>query len=241
MKSASILFSSLLALLVMTGCELEEIKGSGHIVADEREVPEFTKIAFEGTGNLIIKQGFKSSLTIQTDDNLLKYIESKVVDGTLVLSIKEGNDQKNLRPKEGIFYYATLKDLDSLELSGVGNVRTVAQFLGDSLKVKLSGSGNLFLDISMESFELFLSGAGKVRMKGEVKEEYIRISGAGVFEGGDLKAETAKFDISGSGSVVVDALKSLDIKIYGTGNVQYKGNPKLTQAITGTGTIKKIE
>lgn len=241
MNKVSILITSVFLLFFASGCEMEEIKGSGHIVADEREVREFTKISFENTGTLIIKQSFKSSLTIQTDDNLLKYLETKVVNGTLIISTKEVKDMTSLRPKEGIFYYVTLKDLDALELSGSGNVRTVAQLLGDHLKIKLSGSGNLFLDLSMDKLELFLSGAGKVSMKGEVKEEYIKISGAGIFEGGNLKADVGRIYISGSGTVLVDVEKALDVRIYGTGSVQYKGSPKLTQGIAGTGTIKQIE
>jgi hypothetical protein len=241
MKRVSSILSGLLIFLFLTSCETEEVKGSGKIVADEREVEDFKAISFSGSGTILIKQGYKDALTIQTDDNLFRYLNTEVRDGTLYIRPKEGAENKKLLPKDAIYYYVTLRDLDYIDIAGVANVKTIAQLLGDKIKIKVSGAGELHLDVFMESLEVSLSGAAKVLMKGETKKQAIKITGTGQYDALNLKSQETKISISGSGTVSVDVSNTLDVGISGAGNVQYEGSPKVTNKISGTGTVKKIE
>ena len=75
---------------------IRTIKGSGNVVTEERDVSGFDRVALSGFGEVIITQGDKESLTVETDDNLMRYIETKVRGGTLELGFTD--DDILLRP-----------------------------------------------------------------------------------------------------------------------------------------------
>ena len=64
------------------------------------------------------------------------------------------------------------------------------------------------------------------------------LSGAGSFDGEKMEAQTASVKISGLGTAVVDAVKTLDATISGAGNIEYIGSPQVRQTISGAGSIK---
>jgi hypothetical protein len=52
------------------------------------------------------------------------------------------------------------------------------------------------------------------------------MSGAGNYNGFELKSEKAKVDMSGVGNVRVYVTKELNASASGVGSVRYKGNPE---------------
>ena len=47
------------------------IVGSGHVRSEDRDVPSFTAIELEGSGNVTIRQGLLKAVSVETDDNVL--------------------------------------------------------------------------------------------------------------------------------------------------------------------------
>ena len=228
-------------LLALSSCESEQVGGSGRIVADKREMGDFTGISLSGSGTLMIKQGYKTSLMIQTDDNLLDHIKSEVSGGVLHIGPKEGLGSKNLMPSKGVFYHITIRDLDKLSVAGIGNVNTVEEIMGDHLDVKVSGAGHIRLDVEMEKVELSIDGAAKVHIKGETVDQIVNISGAGIYDGSGLKSKRARLNLSGAGDVTVNVSDVLDVRMSGAGFVKYKGSPKVSSQVSGIGSVKKID
>lgn len=80
----------LAAMLAVTACNLGIIKGSGDLISETRQVGHFDGIALSATGRVIITQDGSESLTIKTDDNVMKHIKTAVENGILMLSFEEG-------------------------------------------------------------------------------------------------------------------------------------------------------
>jgi hypothetical protein len=228
-----VLFAGLLA-----GCGLNLVQGSGNVVSETRTVSNFHAIDLSGTGELQIQQGDTETLTIKAEDNILPYLKSEVVGGTLQLGAKSPTTA--IHPTQTIIYVLTVKNLDAVNISGSGNL-TMPALKTNRLDVSVSGMGNINIDeLTTDNLSLSVSGSGKAKLAGAATNQTIHISGSGDYNAGDLKSDTTSISVSGSGNLTVWAIKSMNVSISGSGSVSYYGKPNITQNISGVGKISGL-
>jgi hypothetical protein len=69
----------------------------------------------------------------------------------------------------------------------------------------------------------------------------IQISGSGNADCGDLISDDATVRISGSGDVKLNANRSVDGNISGSGNISYKGSAtEVKKHVSGSGKVTKV-
>jgi hypothetical protein len=211
-SSRTLLVSALAGALA--ACNQEGLKGSGNLKTDTRVVTGFTQIALASIGDVTLSQTGVESLSIEAEDNLLPHLRSAVSDGRLTL-----DTDTSLRPTKPVHYTITVKDLTSVDVSGAGNL-TGTQLHTNAIKIRISG-------------------AGDVSLSGQAESQDIDLSGAGNYDAAKLATKTAKVVIDGAGKAVVHATDALDAKVNGVGNVEYIGDPKVTQSVSGLGAVRK--
>ncbi|WP_026770677.1 head GIN domain-containing protein [Asinibacterium sp. OR53] len=217
----------------------KRIEGSGNRVTETRPIEHAEKIRLGSIFDVEITKGPTTSVKVEADDNILPYVVTRMENGFLLLELR---DHIYIGHSAGIKVYITTDRLEELRLSGSGNITGKGKFTGaDKLKVKVSGIGNMNLDVNTPEVEAEISGSGSVSLSGETRNEQVRISGIGSYKGEDLKAESVKVRISGAGNAKVFADKDLDIHVSGIGSVYYKGAASITQSISGTGSVHKID
>jgi hypothetical protein len=221
MRTKPVLWLILVLLTVSIACTVtrgndtaETVRGSGNVITEEREVSDFTSIALQGWGKLVIDQTGSESFSITADDNFLPYIETEVRDRELIISIPSNTMFTDITD---LTYQVTVKSLDGLELTGAGDIE--------------------ILHLDAEDWQVNLSGAGNITVSGEVDTQTIVISGAGGYNAEDLSSQQASIEHSGAGMAVVQVSDTLDVNISGVGSVEYIGDPTVNQTITGLGSI----
>jgi hypothetical protein len=214
----SIVMVILVSVLLIIGFTVAQTRGSGTIVSEAQKVSNFTGVALESTGDITITQGEEESLTIETDDNILPLLTSKVENGVLVLGTK---DNVYLEPSKGIRYTVTVKSLASLEISGSGDIQAS--------------------DLTLDSLSVDISGSGNIALSGTVNTQAVNISGSGDYNSCKLQSGGSSVSISGSGDISVAAADTLSVDISGTGDVVYLGSPEVSQDISGVGDVEQIE
>ena len=245
-----ILFVLLLVLFVSTACAIpfgpSLVKGSGKIVVEERDVQNFEQILVTGAGRVIITQGDSESLTIETDDNLMEYIETEVKGKTLEIGFKDGTvlssggDQTALEPTDGFIFRINVIDLSSVTVSGAAKIEN-DKLKTDSLNIILSGAGDINLDdLNTDDLDVLISGAGDIQVVGAVNTQNVRLSGFGRYQGFDLKSQQAVVIISGAGGAEVWVSDTLEVVISGAGDVKYYGSPDVNPEISGLGRIQSL-
>jgi hypothetical protein len=221
--------------LLLSACNITPVRGSGNVVTEERQVSGFDSVALLGVGEVFITQGDEEALTIETDDNLMRYIESEVRDGRLELRIA---DNTIPIPSRSIVFRVGAVNLTGLDSSGAGSFEIDALDT-NRLEVTLSGAGDIRIEsLSAADLEIRASGAGNIQAAGAVETQEIDLSGLGSYNAPDLESQTASVRISGAGSAVVWALDTLDVEISGAGNVEYYGSPEVPrEVISGAGRV----
>ena len=157
----AILLSTLLVILLVAGCTFQVVHGSGTVVTEERPVRDFTRVDFSGFGELTLVQGDSEALTIETDENLLPYIETTVSRGTLTIGFAKRVWFPLLRPTQAIHYQLTVKTLNHLDVSGAGIV-TAALLQADNLTLVERGAAVINLaDLTANALVVDMSGTGR--------------------------------------------------------------------------------
>jgi hypothetical protein len=217
----------------LNGFSKKTVKGSGKVVAEERRVSEFKTIKLKGIGRVVLTQGQTHSITIQTDDNIMPLIETGVQNDQLVIS--QGN--YNLRPTT-LDYHITVAHLKGIAISGSGEVIGKSCFVSDNFYAKISGSGDMALELDVTDLETTISGAGSLNLSGQTNRYDASISGSGKINAFDMHTQNVLLKVSGSGNCNVNATETLDVSISGSGDVIYTGRPRITSKISGSGSLE---
>lgn len=228
MKKTSIIFIALLVVVLLSSC-------IGPVTSETRTVSNFNAVSISTFGEIEIRQGSMESLTISAPSSYLRDIETKVENGTLIISTRKGFIGA---PTRRVQYTLTVKDLDSLHLSGAGMVKVIDGLTSTTFSLNLSGAGSIEIeDLSATNLSVNLSSAGAIIVAGNVENQSVNLSGVGSYEGGDLQSKTTSVNLSGAGSATVWATDSLDVTVSGVGSIGYYGNPRVTQNVSGLGSV----
>jgi len=188
-----------------------------------------------------ISYGNSNSIVVQADENLLPYIETTVQDGKLTIKSKKN---VNLKSRSKIIVTVSMTKINGLQLSGSGNINADGNFTSDAkTSVMLSGSGNIKLNSgSFKDLDVAVSGSGNVDLKrGSADNVSVSISGSGNIDCSGISCDNVNARISGSGNARVNANKSIDAIISGSGNVFYKGAvTNISSKVVGSGKVIKI-
>lgn len=171
------------------------IRGSGNMIVESRAVSNFDRVDLSG-GDLTITQGEAESLTVETDDNLMRYVKTDVRNGTLYLD--EDSRQLGFSSPTRLVFTLQVKDLTGLSLSGSGSVEA-ATIATDRLDIDVSGSGNINAgDLHSDVVDVRVSGSGETTVWA-VETLDVNLSGSGdVRYYGEPRINSSK---SGSGTV----------------------------------------
>jgi hypothetical protein len=219
----------------------EKIKGSGTIKKETRQTGVYTGITSNGSMNIELTYGNPGSITIEADDNLLEYIETKVENGKLVIRTK---NKISIQPKSKITIWVPANTLTEVNLHGSGNIKGDGAFSNTGkTRIGVSGSGNINLGFnSFNETIVSVSGSGNVTLKGKSTNNIdVSVSGSGNVDASAVSCNDAFAAVSGSGDVHVQASRTINAKISGSGNVYYKGSAsKLNSKTSGTGKVIKV-
>ena len=203
-------------LLISAGCRWGGIMGNGHIVTDTRSVSDFSEIEAGGTFEVEWRSG-PPSLSITTDENLLRYISNENVDHQLRL-----HSRGNLWPTHRIKVSISSASREGAKLTGAARL-TANQLSGHSFAVESTGAAKITLDGKIDDLVTDMTGASKL-------------------EAASLQTKTAEISSTGASHAEVAVSEALNVSITGAGKVIYSGNPPTVEKhITGAGSIRHKE
>jgi hypothetical protein len=212
--------------------------GPSPIVEETRPVSGVTGVVRDGVGRLFVRQGGAESLLIRTEENILPFITTDQQGGSLVVGFEDGTSYHG--QSSAIEFHLTVVNLDSVELSGAGNV-TASSFTADRLSVVHTGVGSIRLsDLNANRLELTHSGLGTVELGGAVQQQTMLLGGMGQCDARDLASAEADVTILGTGSATVRVSDRLDARIDGSGSVYYIGDPVVQRTGHGSGSVEPL-
>lgn len=213
----------------------KKVVGNGNVTTKTVNTGDYDGIKGVGSMDIHLERGSEGNIRVSTDDNLHQYLEIEVKDNMLVVKTKKN---MNLKTKKGIHVTVPFKDISEISLVGSGDIDTKDVVDAPNLELRVTGSGDVDLDVNSGKLEARVTGSGDIRVSGKTVELEVSISGSGDFHGFDLASKNTEATVSGSGDVRVVASESIKARVNGSGDITYKGNPERSDTKTsGSGSI----
>ncbi|MFC1653260.1 GIN domain-containing protein [Patescibacteria group bacterium] len=218
---------------------LKTIDVSTKPASENMTVDEFSKLSLEYPATVTLVRGEESEVSIKASEEDLKNIEVGVEDEKLFIKTK--NKFTNLFDSKTEIVVTTTKDIDTILIAGSGNVWSKEALASEKLKLTVAGSGNIKMEVMSLDIESEIVGSGNIVLMGSSDSTKVKIVGSGNYSAYELEANSANIEIAGSGDAEVFVNESLDINTLGSGDVTYKGSPKVSQNVSGSGSVGQQE
>lgn len=215
----------------------EKIRGNGDVKTTTRNTSDYEKISLIGSLDVILIAGQEGKMKIKAESNLEQYILTEVSNGNLKISVEKGYD---LRPSGNnkILISVPVKDINGVNVTGSGDLVGNDVLSVNNLVLKLTGSGDIHMNVEAANLEGTITGSGDISLKGTADTFNCKVNGSGDFKAYNLIAKNVDARVSGSGDIKVHATEILSARVAGSGDVSYRGNPaKENFKTTGSGSI----
>lgn len=222
---------------------------AAHIQTETRQVSGFERVSIRGntcSTQLFITQGEQEGLTIEAPPEYLDRLRSQVKDENLTIRL-QGSWLQEMEDalatclnRPHIVYYLQVRKLTSLEVQCAYRVHA-SRIETPHLRLRLNGTGDFKLDwLSAETLEVHHSGAGTLRISGQVEQQNVLLDGVGSYLAFGLDSQCARVRLTGAGLARVRANQELDASLRGVGVLEYSGQPRVSHRISGAGRVVQI-
>jgi hypothetical protein len=224
--------------LLSTGCYFGDddifgcIRGNGDIHSEEFFLPEITGVKLSGVGDVIIRHGDAQEIIVETDQNLMTYVDRDVHNGLWTIDF-----DRCVKRLTRLTVYITVPNIKKVVISGSGSIRGLDVFNGPELDASLSGSGSIEFRYNVDKIDAHISGSGNIDLYGTADFFNVNVSGSGDVRAFDMISQECDVFIAGSGDVRVTVEDFLKVRINGSGDVLYKGTPIIDVDISGSGSV----
>ena len=181
------------------------IKGEGAVVSKSFDLKDFDQIVINGHADVSFTQADAYEVTVQTQENILEWLDYKVEGTTLVI---EAKDKREIRAEK---YDLVIQApaLKKLVVNGASDFNVGSLRSEEDLDIEINGAGDLDFDrIQCNSLTLKVNGAADANLTSisVLKDLKVEVNGAG-----DVKvtgnAQSASFSVNGAGDIDATGLK----------------------------------
>jgi hypothetical protein len=218
------------------------VKSSASEIVD-RHLSGFNAIDLAGPFDVRITQGSTESVKVQAPADVMDRILTEVNGGVLKIYTKHdyfnwgdlfGNHRK-------ILVYVTIKDVNSINISGSGDAFFNEGVTANSLRLNISGSGDMTGKVDVKTLESSISGSGDMKLSGRAENSTVRVVGSGDFTARNLLTVSSSVRVSGSGDAEINASEKVDAAVNGSGDVRYTGTARsINSSKSGSGDISRF-
>lgn len=240
---------AVLLFLFIAGIQAQTFTPSKKYITKEiKGINSFNSIIVVGSPDVEYTQstGSRATVSIYGPDNLVDLLEISTVEGVLQVSFKKGThiqgsnfqlkvivssptlNQVDIKGSSDVYLKGSIKGENmNLIVTGSGDIKTEKLQIRN-LSASVKGSGDISLkNLKATSVDIKVNGSGDVDVDGSTQKAALTVSGSGDISAYGLNAANVVANIFGSGDIDCYASKQLDAKVEGSGEIDYKGNPKI--------------
>jgi hypothetical protein len=217
----------------------DRIKGNGKMITVKRNTASYDAIKVSGFLDVDLIAGKEGNISIHGEENIVPFIKIEV-EGSVLKIYTEKNKSISTSNGKKLVITVPFESISEVSLAGSGDIVSKSTIQSSRFVTTLTGSGDITLIIDSKKTEASLNGSGDIVLKGNTIDFISKVAGSGDIEASGLRVENADVAIAGSGDSTVFCTNTLKARVSGSGNINYKGNPKIKDTkVNGSGEILK--
>lgn len=195
---------------------------------ETRNVGNFNALNVSSVFNVYISDGNSSSVQIRSSHDVLKYITTEVVSGTLVIKLTKAPEKwESQGQKRRIDISISKSNLSAIRASGAVDIHGLGVIKTGNLVVIASGASDVKINAEVSGeLTCTASGSSDIELKGSGNNASVKASGSSDVEMKRFILNSAKVMVSGASDVTVNATEYLDLSASGSSDIKYYGEPK---------------
>lgn len=224
----------------IASAQSEKIKGDGNMSKQTVSTADYDAVNAAGFFDINLIAGKEGQIVIEGEQNIIVHIECKVENGTLKIATEKGYF---LKPSFGksVIITVPFESLNEVRFAGSGDLKTKNTIKASDFTAVLAGSGDVTLDVDAKEVTSKVAGSGNMILKGKANQLNCNVAGSGDLDAFALESNNVDSSVTGSGNCKVTCSDLLQAKVAGSGNIDYKGDPKKKETkVVGSGSISKV-
>ncbi len=225
-----------LLFIVITITSCDQTTGSGNIVTETRKTGSFDAISVGGSFEVEVKTGDVTSVVVEADDNIMKYIETTVSGNTLKINTEDLHNYSDVHMK----VYVTAPAITSIKASASAEVVAENILTGSGrLTFKASSSASIKAEVDAPEIETDANSSATITLTGKTKTHKTEASSSADIKAFGLLSENTTANVSSSASIQVHASVNLNARASSSGSIEYKGAATVTKSESSSGSVEK--
>ena len=212
------------------------ISGKGDAETYTWDVGEITEINVTLYCDIDYYSAPSDKVTLEIQPNLRDYVVVEESGGVLTV---RSTRNINWSGKAPVLTVST-PALSRLSLAGAGAFTAHDTITADSFTLRMDGAGSGSADLDVSDLSITMAGAGSFKLSGKADTAKFEMNGAGSVDALSLDTRDATVNLSGVGTVKLSCSDNLRIDAGGLGTVEYKGSPSLDLNRGGMVTVTKV-
>jgi len=222
MRRSPVVVPLLAVALVVTACDLAVVEGSGQAQTESREVTAFSKVYVADAMKAVVSEG-PATVRVTGDGNLLQYVETRVEDGVLTVSVR---DWVTLLPTQDLVVRVYTPELIAVSASGASTISAQAASTAERFAVEASGASHVEVTgLVSPVLDARASGASNLVLSGISRALELELSGASTGCLTGLSTDTARVILSGASNARIVASTSVAGDLSGASDLDVAGDP----------------
>ena len=179
----------LLFTIVLASCNpnvriSEDAEGSGNVITEKRAITEnFDKVIVTSGINVTVTQGSSNLVEVETDDNLIKSVVTKVENGILTIKI-----DGNVSFMSTINVNVRANSFTGLKASGSATINTSNKLAGNKIEIQTSNGSQIVSALDFEKVNCQASSGSTIIVSGKAKQVYTNFSSGSEIDSNKLEA-----------------------------------------------------
>ena len=208
----------------------------------DRHLSGFNAVDVEGSVDVYIVQGQTESVKVEAPADVMDHVITEVNGTTLRIRDKNssgwhwsdwwGNNHKK------VAIYVSVREIHEIGITGSGDVFFKEGINANSLRIRVSGSGDVLGKVETKNLDCSISGSGDMKLVGHAEQSNVSVSGSGDYSARGLATQNTAVRVSGSGDANINVSNNLEAAVSGSGDVTYTGGAQhVVKSKSGSGDI----
>lgn len=208
---------------------------SENVVKEQREIGHFTEIKTSSAIHVYLTQGKAESLQVEAEENIIPYIETKVVKNCLIISLNGNRKHKNLSTNKPMNVYVSVPNLEKIEASSASHIYGTNEWKATDLEIEISSAAQLDMNLEVNRLDLEVTSAAKAQLAGKGNLLDAEVNSAAYLDAEKFIVSKADIEVSSAGKATIYVADELEYEISSMGKLDYYGNPHILKAESNSG------
>ncbi len=194
-------------------------RGSGNVVSQTKDVGNFKGINVSNSFKVELKNGPVTSVVVEADDNLVKYVEVKVVNNILRISL----DNINVSDAH-LKVFITAPAIEEIKTSASAEIVVKGSILSEKvIRLNASSSSEIKATLDAPLVEVDASSGSEITLSGRTRDLDVVASSGADINARELLTENSTATASSGADISVNASISVNANASSGGNITYRG------------------